>query len=440
MKLVFFTPFGTASAIGRVTALLLTSLERLGHTAIIVRTERDDLLDTVPHACTVPVLRWNDEADVEEVTRDADALVYQIGNNYAYHCGGLHWLGRLPGIVCLHDFLLAHMFSEWSHRRPTEAASVLERWYGEQAPLEFFEASASTPQAFMDMASQLYPMTEWVCAEALAVVSHSHWGMHRVAASCAGPLSVLALPYDAPGAVPAAIRDDERLRIVTVGHVNPNKRVDSVIRAIGTSERLRETVSYRLCGLIQSHVADELSALARTLGVDLTISGEMSDPALQQAMAEADVACCLRWPSFEAASATTIEALLYGKAVVVTDAAFYSELPDDCVRKVAPSSEIADLRAVLEELAADTGARRGMARRGQAWAKRTFSADAYVANLIEMSRLAAAARPVLAMVKTMGELLGGWQASPALLTADEIAEPLALFQTTPRLPSPENIP
>jgi glycosyltransferase involved in cell wall biosynthesis len=439
MRFVFFTPFKMTSAIGRVTALLLRSIDQMGHTAVVVRTEREDLLNTVQHQSGFPVLRWNDEAGVEAAALDADALIYQIGNNYDYHCGGLYWLRRLPGIVCLHDFLVTHMFAEWAESRRAEAESVLTQWFGEQASQEFYDGLTSTPQAFIDMASQRYPMTEWICAQALAVVSHSHWGMHRVAASCAGPLSVQALPYDAPGATRADnTRIDGRLSILTVGHVNANKRIDSVIRAIGSSDILRDAVNYRLCGLIQPHVADELAALAASLGVDLSISGEMSDSALQQAMVEADVACCLRWPSFEAASATTIEALLYGKAVVVTDAAFYSELPDDCVRKIALGTEIPDLRAVLEDLVDDPTATRAMAKRGQAWARRTFSADAYVVNLIEMSNLAATALPVLAMVKTLGEILAGWQASAALMTAHDIADPLALFQTVHRSQSSES--
>ncbi len=430
MKFVFFTPFAKASAIGRVTALLLDAAERMGHTAVVVRTEREDLLEAAPFACQVPVLRWTDAAQVEATARDADALVYQIGNNYSYHTGGLHWLRRLPGIVCLHDFLLAHLFAEWAQGRRDEASAVLASWYGEQAPAEFFQASDSTPQDFAATASRSYPMTEWICAEALAVVSHGHWGMPRVAASCPGPLRVLPLPYDSPGATAAdqAAGHEGRIRILTVGHVNPNKRVESVIRAIGSSAQLRNKVSYRLCGLIQPNVAEELEDLAGALGVELVISGETDDADLQRAMVEADIACCLRWPSFEAASATTIEALLYGKATVVSNAAFYSELPDDCVRKIEPTAEVLDLRHALEELVSDPGARRAMAERGQAWARRTFGAESYVVSLAELARLAAAAQPVIEMAETASAILGGWDAPPALIEAEEIAGPLRLFE------------
>ncbi|GAA4337640.1 glycosyltransferase family 4 protein [Variovorax defluvii] len=435
MKFVFFTPFAVNSAIGRVTALLIGALDRMGHSAVVVRTERQELLGSPAHASPAPVLPWDDESQVLSTTRDADALIYQIGNNYAFHHGGLHWLARLPGIVCLHDFLLAHLFADWAAFHRSQAESVLDHWYGEQAPIEFFEAACSTPEGFADTAARHYPMTEWICAQALAVVSHSHWGMQRVANACAGPLRVVPLPYDAPGAARApGMRKDDKVRILTVGHVNSNKRIDSVIRAIGASPLLRDAVTYQLCGLIQSAVKEELSALASSLGVELLVSGETDDAALQRAMLEADIACCLRWPSFEAASATTIEGLLYGKAVVVTDAAFYAELPDDCVRKVAPIDEDAGLRAVLEDLVADAPARVAMARRGQAWAARTFSADGYAAELVGMARHAAAAWPVLDMAETLSGLLASWQASSALMAADDIADPLALFQVVGRLP------
>ena len=130
------------------------------------------------------------------------------------------------------------------------------------------------------------------------------------------------------------------MTILTVGHANPNKRIDSVIRAIGSSEMLARAVTYRLCGRIEAGMAADLAALAKAKGVELVISGETTDDVLQEAMLDADIVCCLRWPSFESASATTIEGLLYGKAVVVTDAAFYREIPDDCVYKISPYDEV----------------------------------------------------------------------------------------------------
>ena len=121
---------------------------------------------------------------------------------------------------------------------------------------------------------------------------------------------------------------DERFRVLTIGHVNTNKRAEAVIRAIGASSVLRERTVYRLVGAIRPEIADKLARLARETGVNITISGEVDDESMVDAIRQADVVSCLRWPALEAASASTIEALLYGKSTIVTDTGFYSEIPD----------------------------------------------------------------------------------------------------------------
>jgi glycosyltransferase involved in cell wall biosynthesis len=428
MKVVLFSPLANTSAIGRVSALIVPALVELGHTVTLVRTEKTHILSATPHACAVPLVDWTDEPKVEETVRDADALVYQIGNSYDFHCGGLHWLARQPGIVCLHDFVVAHLFAGWAETRRQEADDVLHSWYGEAVARAFF--AARDHREFLETASRDHPMTEWICAMAHGVISHSRWGMPRVLRSSGWPARVVPLPYDAPAARPAAERADgkNRIKILTVGHANPNKRIESVIRAIGQSSNLRDRVEYRLCGRIDPRYALELARAARSVGLRLQISGEVDDLGLQTAMNEADIVCCLRWPSLESASATAIEGMLYGKAMVVTDTGFYSELPDDCVCKISMTDEADALRLVLERLVTDASARHALAVRAQRWAEATFTARNYAARLVEMAPVVRLAEPALTMVGALAGYLSEWGAPPALMAADEIARPLEIFE------------
>ena len=433
MKFVIFSPMATTSAIGRVTVLVVRALMAQDHSVVVVRTEHAQRLASPAHDCAVDLVDWTQTLQVEDLIANADALVYQIGNNYTFHCGGLHWLALQPGIVCLHDFMVTHLFAEWAEGRRTEAEGVITAWYGDEGVKKFFGADSA--ESFIAMATEDCPMTEWICSMAQALVTHSHWGMERVSRSCAGPLRVVALPYDAPSCSDLAHqaapqKPAGKINILTVGHVNPNKRISSVIRAIGSNATLKEIVSYRLCGLVSAADSATLSSLARELGVQLVISGETDDATLRRAMNDADIACCLRWPSLEAASATTIEALLYGKAVVVTDAAFYSELPDDCVKKVSPHNEVAELAQALQVLCVDANERMSMAMRGQIWAARTFSASAYASHLSDLAAEAAAARPVLSMIAAMTSTLQQWGATPELMMSDDLADALELFQGT----------
>jgi glycosyltransferase involved in cell wall biosynthesis len=432
MKLVIFSPLAKTSAIGRVTSLIVQALSALSHEVIVVRTEQSTLVESPHHSCPAELIHWTNTPSVTQAVQTADVLVYQIGNNYDFHCGGLHWLAIKPGLVCLHDFVVAHLFAGWAETRVDEAKQVLRAWYGDEAPKTFF--SARNAGIFLDNASRIHPMTEWVCAMATGVISHSRWGMERVMQACAGPVRVVPLPYDAPALNAREVNEshpDGMVTVLTVGHANSNKRIESVIRAIGSSPLLKTKVRYHLCGRIEAAYAVKLAALARASAVQLLVSGEAGDSELQTALAEASIACCLRWPSLEAASATAIEGMLYGKAVIVTDTGFYRDLPNDVVRKISPtSSEIVELKEVLEDLLARPEEREAMSIRGKQWAIKTFCPKNYAEELVSLAAPLAAADVILSMTDALLNQLQAWGASPALLNAKDIATPLQLFDTS----------
>ena len=322
MKFLFFTPAASSSAIGRVTQLVGRELMASGHTVTIVRTEDYALLGTPPHQFGTKMVRWDDTDGVFRVARDADAIVYQIGDSFPFHRGCLEWLPSLPGIVCLHDYFLGDLFRGWAGARWTVAQAILQSCYGEEVAASYF--AYDNPADYIEGTREKAPMTEWVAAMATGVITHSSWDIQRVLRSCPGPVEVIPLAYDKPKASPAtgsgsasvpvdSSAASDAMLVLTIGRINANKRVDSVLRAIGTSPQLQNTAILRLVGHIESDVQARLSALAHSLGVRLLISGEVDDATLAHAIDRADVVCCLRFPPLEAASASTIEAMLYGK-------------------------------------------------------------------------------------------------------------------------------
>ena len=220
--------------------------------------------------------------------------------------------------------------------------------------------------------------------------------------------------------------------ILTIGRVNANKRVDSILRAIGTAPQLQHTAILRLVGHIESDVQARLLALAHSMGVRLLISGEVDDVTLAQALERADVVCCLRFPALEAASASTIEAMLYGKAVIVTDTGFYRELPDDCVCKVAPNHEVSDLQDKLVFLAQNPAERTALGNRAAQWAAATFSPRLYAERLVDFALRAARAAPVIEACRHFANTLVGWGASQGGLPMQDTIAPLRIFEQSCR--------
>jgi glycosyltransferase involved in cell wall biosynthesis len=428
MKVVMFTPGLKASAIGRMTTLVVHALRAAGNDVTVVRSEQDALMSKDAHDFGGEVLQWSNLAAVGAAVAAADSVVYQVGDNYEFHIGCLEWLERAPGIVCLHDFFLGHLFWAWAHHHPARADTVLKSWYGEAVASTYFRHPNS--DAFIAATAEAAPMTEWIGGMALGVITHSNWGAERLCRACPGPIHVVPLPYNAPAGSDATSQGNSRnFHVLTIGHVNPNKRVDSVIRAIGNSPMLRDHTIYRLVGHIKTDTVVSLSGLARNYQVNVLISDELDNAALVNAIDQADVVTCLRWPSLEAASASAIEAMLYGKPVIVTDVHFYSELPDDCVLKIDPHNEIESLQNALEQLYQSPELRRQLGARAQQWAQATFRADHYAECLTNMAKDVSRARPALVAIDRLTQTLGRWGAGTDLLSASHTADPLRLFTT-----------
>jgi len=219
---------------------------------------------------------------------------------------------------------------------------------------------------------------------------------------------------------------------LTVGHVNENKCVTQVICAIGQSQFLRESCIYRLVGAIQSDMAEALSALARECHVNLIISGEVDSAALAVAMGDADVISCLRWPCLEAASASAIEAMLYGKPIIVTDAGFYRELPDDCVIKINQNHEITVIQEALERLCKNAKLRLTLGSEALKWASDEFTAENYANKLIDIVTATHKAVPRLTATNYFVNIMNHWGATPQLANLADTLLPLQLFSDSSR--------
>jgi glycosyltransferase involved in cell wall biosynthesis len=412
MKIVLFTPGLTTSAIGRMAALVVMQLSERGHSLVVVRTEAPRLLSRPAHHFGVPLSHWTDDAHISDAIKAADLIVHQIGNNYDFHMGSLEWLPRAPAVVCLHDFYLAHLFHGWASTHMGQAKRLLARWNGVDSAEAFFLYANSA--RFIELTRDTMPMTEWVADMAAGVITHSSWGIARVANACAGPVWTIPLAYDIPacsekvGTLALDPAPAHTIKLLTVGHINPNKRIESVIEAIAGSPFLREKVCYRLVGSIEPLTIEHLESMASSLGVRLLISGEVDEFHLAEAFGEADIVSCLRWPSLESASASAIEALLHGKPMLVTATGFYNEIPDTCAIKIDQADEIEAVRRALELFCMDMDAARSMGAAAQAWAANIFTPLAYACKLEEIAMILPRASVTNAIGRYFGNMLGAW--------------------------------
>ncbi|MFI4957437.1 MAG: glycosyltransferase family 4 protein [Gammaproteobacteria bacterium] len=429
MKFMIFTPAALTSAIGRMAFIVSQALIAGGHEVNHVRTECNDLIDTPTHPFNGSCIPWTDIDAVAALSHRTDIVIYHIGNNPAYHIGGLSWIPHLPGIICLHDFFVGSLFFELAKGNHEYAADIIMAWYGEPIPDGYW--TYNDADNLVNDTKDTLPMTEWICSYATAVMTHSCWAIDRVLASCPGPVQVAALPIsisktDCHFAAPKL---NTLFNVLTVGDVNNNKRIDKVIQAIGSSSLLRSKTIYRVAGNIDVEKREKLTQLANSLQVTLVLLGKVDDATLNYLFEEADVVTCLRWPCIESASASLIEALLHEKATIVTHSGCYSELPDDYVIKINIQNEHSDLVAALEFLHGNPEKRRAMGKNAAVWAKTAFSATHYANELVKLSLLTLDAIPILNATKSFKKIMASWHGNPALNILDENIKPLLIFES-----------
>jgi glycosyltransferase involved in cell wall biosynthesis len=429
MKLLFFTPVSRQSAIGRMAALVTGELLRAGIDVEIIATETHPDLNGNLHHFGAPVISWKETAGVQRAISSSDACVYHIGNSFEFHEGSLNWLEESPGIVCLHDFFLGHLFYAWADKNREQAHRILRIWYGADTEQEFF--SHPDGDSFIAGTHQTSPMTEWVTSQAIGTIAHSAWGCDRVLAACSGPVQVVPLAYDPPTGLtdlPATEVPANRVRLTTIGHINSNKRVEDVITAISRSQELKDKIDYRLVGAIEPDIRNSLTQLARESGVQLKILGQVDDNDLAQAFADSDIISCLRWPALEGASASATEAMLSGKCTLVTDTGFYSDIPDECTVKVQPDNHVDNIRAALEDLSLDREKIQSIGDSARNWSTATFTAANYAEQLIEMVNRVAGTSPVQRAIADMSATYQQWSDNQDLLNTPQLIDPLKIFE------------
>ncbi len=430
MKIAWVTPLARRSAIGRVSAAIVKALHDRGHEIIIIRAERDrtDTDSVHPISDSVPIVWWNDVSPTD-IELQNDAIVLNIGDNYNFHAGTLAFIDRAPCVGIFHDFYLYNLFNRWlAHEGLGE--DIHERevrvTYGEQACQ--LAKRAWRGSAAIEELAEIMPMTEWLASRCGAALAHSRFYSDRLENSCPGPVAVAPLCYQPRHISPLPRSHNDRVTIAVLGVINPNKCADALIRSIASSAMLRASCRLRLVGAIDDKERNRLEQLRNETGLtEVTILGEVEDAILVKELEGADILSCLRKPVLEGASASAIEGMKAGRPIVVADAGFYSDLPDDLVFKIPAEVNVSTLTKVLERLVEDENLRGETAVKAQRWAFHTFTPDAYVPILEGLLREFVNVKPLLSVGKRIGQQLAMLGVLPGDASVKQLATKLELL-------------
>lgn len=408
MKIVWLSPLASTSAIGRYSCLVTNEL---AHTHQVEAWT----FGTGPFLpMSVPVRMFESHTSAIAELDRFDIAVYQIGNHWPFHGEILEMALQCPGIVVLHDHTIQHLMAAYyfDHLREGDGyVRSMRHWHGDKAAEMALAAQRGLCRPVWETEdATLYPLTAAVTHNALGVIAHSEYAMSSIRMAYSGPTVVLPLPYSLPEMISESIgsRDtigvpSDALLIITTGHVNPNKHVKSVIRAVGELPAdLKHRVVYALLGPVEPFYARELNEEAEAAGIQtqVRLEGYVANERLRTFIQHADLCVNLRYPNFEGASASVIEQLLAGKAVITSNTGSFAELPRDVVLSVSGDDE---LIGALRRLLSQEGQRKEMAARARDFAVKTFRADRYAAAFSDFAEMVMYRLPLQFLMNSLSE-------------------------------------
>ncbi len=314
---------------------------------------------------------------------DFDAALFQMGNS-RHHAPFYHTFRRFPGILALHDYVLHHFLADLTAGQANFPAYARELGY---------ELGAAGIDLALDIQYQrqphplfTLPLNQRLLDLSLGIMGHSHYVAERVRARTKRPVGVVPALVD-----PQPIHNrraqlnlpPETFLIGSFGQITAARQMDVALSAFAHLRQTMPRAHYLIVG--EAHPEVNLPALIAASGLDgaVTHLGFVADLAeFVDWIGSVDVVINLRCPTAGETSATALRALAAGCPLIVSDAGWYAELPDEVALKV-PTPPYSDaLFRLLQTLAQQPGQRQAMGQAARAYAQTHHSgpavADAYV--------------------------------------------------------------
>ena len=269
-----------------------------------------------------------------------DTFLFHMGNSaaHAYIYRGLQETSG-QGVLVLHDYVLHHfLIGEYLNRgKALEYIRLMSRTYGAAGEATAREViKGKLPQALFD-----YPLCNTAIEAARAVLVHSHYAQNLIKQSHptkAVGLARMGVPLPEIGTKAAArarlgLAEDEFI-LVSIGHLNPYKRLDSALWAFRAFSRDFPNSRYILVGSPSPNY--NVRAMIQALGLEakVQVTGYADDTAYLDYLAAGDVYLNLRYPTAGETSASLLRIMGAGQPVLVSRTGAFEELPDQVCIKV----------------------------------------------------------------------------------------------------------
>jgi glycosyltransferase involved in cell wall biosynthesis len=434
MKIAWFTPFSQKSAIGKYSRTITSELSKHCDVELWI----DEINDPLKTA-NVPVNTYSFTDNMVSRLSPYDIVVYNFGNHFYNHHSIYEVSKRVKGIAIVHDFILhdffLHYYLEYK-RNQTEYLENFRFLYGEKGR-EDATLSLRNPKFALWKSEKIhqYPFFEKVVSGSLGVIAHSQFHMNKILQRYSGPTKVISLPFYTDKKLLLHSKKDTKLNlqsnkllIVTLGHVNQNKKIDKIIETLGLHKNLAEQIQYVIIGPKgNADYQSRLDSLIARYDLHSTVRFEdyCNDETFYSYLRRADICINLRFPTYEGASASIMEEMYFGKPTIVMDTGCYGELPKETVIKVRNETLKNDLAVALSKLISDPTTRQDYSNEAEKYAHTHFEVEEYVKKFLPFAELVTSYKPILKLTDRLSTTLAQLTTSNTLPVYDSVAEKIS---------------
>ena len=348
----------------------------------------------------------------EELNR-ADLNVYNLGNNHLFHGSIWQVARRQPGAVVLHDLRLNDFFYNLYLDHFDDAPGFvahMEKYYGQEGRRAAEMCLINGP--VVDLA-QSYPLTALALENSLGVVVHTREAQQELTPANRWLVAYAPLPFSplppSPVTVKKPARDDQPYRLIIFGFISRNRQVKELLEALAAFSQKKRFV-LDIYGDVWD--AGEVHQQIRSLGLteNVRLRGFTSQASLDSALASADLAINLRFPTMGEASISQLRIWAHSLPSIVTSVGWYGELPETAVAHVRPGHEVADIQAHLNAFLSDPARFQSMGQEGHRMLE-AHKPDDYVETVLNLANQALLFRPRAAaygLADRVGMLMSAW--------------------------------
>lgn len=309
----------------------------------------------------------------------AERTFYHIGNNREFHDEIILCFMQHGGVAHIHDLCLHHIFAHFSFTSlPAIYYALIKKWYGEEAENYIRNINDNGPMFWEGSNALSYPLNEEIISRACAVIVHSEFAKEKIASKFSEkPVHVVPQRY--PDGAAVRHKKGRKLKVCSLGYVDPNKCVENKIAAIALCQERGIEVQLDVVGRLHPQCVD-LPRRAEELGVAERVKfhGAVSGKDFVGFFTHSDVCIVMREPTMGETSATAMRALQYGIPLIVNDVGSYKELPEFVPKIPTGASMTHDLADALCELASRPGYYETISNAAFEYAKDEASFDASI--------------------------------------------------------------